>query len=228
MNRFVPTVRIAILVGAIAALLLAGCSPEVTGAPGTAPSTSTAAPSAAPPAASPPGATSATPTPPPGDEGDFTVRYGWAVPSQQVTVKHDVAVPPVPTLVEVRVGDHTADGFERVTFAFRGALPGYHFQLVRQVTQDGSGDPVRLPGNSFVQIVFNPAYAHDDAGHATVPVGLQRPGFRQLSGYQLAGDYEGYVTYGFGFSSSQPQIRVGERTRPDGTFVVAFDVRSAR
>ncbi|MFG2040780.1 hypothetical protein [Dactylosporangium sp. NPDC048998] len=226
MNRFVPTVRIAILVGAIAALLLAGCSPELAGAP------STAAPSTTPPAASPPGATSATPppgtqTPPPRDEGDFTVRYGWAVPSQQVTVKHDVAVPPVPTLVEVRAGDHTADGFERVTFAFREAFSGYHFQLVRQVTQDGSGDPVRLPGNSFVQIVFNPAYAHDDAGHATVPMGLQRPGFRQLNGYQLTGDYEAYVTYGFGFSS-RPQIRVGERTRPDGTFVVAFDVRSAR
>jgi hypothetical protein len=60
-----------------------------------------------------------------------------------------------------------------------------------------------------------------------VPVGLQRPGFPQLNGYQLAGDYEAYVSYGFGFSSSRPQIRVGERTRPDGTFVVAFDVRSA-
>lgn len=224
MNRLVPTVRITILVGVIPALLLAGCSPEVAGAPGTAPSPSAAAPSATAPAASPPGATSATPAP---DEGDFTVRYGWGVPSQQVTVKHDVAVPPVPTLVEVRAGDHTADGFERVTFAFKGAFPGYHFQLVPQVTQDGSGDPVRLPGNSFVQIVFNPAYAHDDAGHASVPVGLQRPGFRQLDGYQLAGDYEAYVTYGFGFSS-RPQIRVGERTRPDGTFVVAFDVRPAR
>ncbi|WP_238006061.1 hypothetical protein KZZ52_52055 [Dactylosporangium sp. AC04546] len=203
------------------------------------PTTASSAP-AAPPASTAqdtPSTTSTAPAAPatndkpadtPADDPGLAIRYNWGVPTEEVTVADRVSVPPVPVLVEVKAGDHTADGYERVTFAFRGAnFPGYRFHYVKQVVQDGSGDPVHLPGRGYFQIVFNPASAHDDAGKATVPIGLQRPGFRQLSGYQLAGDYEAYVTYGFGFAASRPQVRIGERKRPDGTYVVAVDVRRA-
>ncbi|MET7392735.1 hypothetical protein ABZS66_04475 [Dactylosporangium sp. NPDC005572] len=209
---------------AATALLAACANNDPTSATANATHSSTTQNSTAP--ATP--ATSDKPAETPADDPGLTIRYNWGVPTEEVTVADRVSVPPVPILVEVKAGDHTADGYERVTFAFRGEnYPGYRFHYVKQVVQDGSGDPVHLPGRGYFQIVFNPAHAHDDAGRATVPRGLQRPGFRQISGYQLAGDYEAYVTYGFGFAASRPQVRIGERRRPDGTYVVAVDVRRA-
>jgi hypothetical protein len=168
----------------------------------------------------------------------FTVRYNWGVPSAEVTVEHKVVPPlqpppgiPLPYLVEVRTGDHTQDGFARITFAFRGAYPGYRFQYVRQLTADGSGNPVALAGNSVLRIVFVTAQAHDENGKSTIAYASNRQvGIGKLTAYAPAGDFEGYVTYGLGItvaagSDQVAQIRVGELQRTDGTYVVAFDVR---
>jgi hypothetical protein len=124
----------------------------------------------------------------------------------------------VPVLVEVRTGDHAGEGFERITFAFRGAFPSYTFQIVRQVTRDGSGDPVTLPGATFLSIVFTPARS-DAAG------GPQTVGYHRLKGYEQVGDYEGYVSYGVGIEGATVQVRTGESARADGTNVVALDIK---
>jgi len=202
--------------------LLAGCASGVTGTPAPAPPAPAATPSIAP---------SAAPVPARSSQGSESrsdaVRYDWGVPDHLVTIAHDPTVPPLPLLLEVRSGDHSAEGYERVTFAFKGAFPGYHFQIVPAVRRDGSDAPVQLPGRAFLLLVFRPADAHDAGGRPSVPTALQRPGFPLLSGYQQVGDYEGSVSYGFGFAAGPPQIRVGELTRPDGSTVVAVDVRSA-
>ena len=183
-------------------VLLAGCAPV---SPGGGPAASTAAPAATSTSNSPSAA---------GTAG----AQGWTVPTQKAQVAHSPAVPPVPVLVEVRAGDHTDEGYERLTFAFKGPLPSYTFQIVPQVTRDGSGDPVTLPGTTFLSVVFTPA-------HSEAATGPHAVGFHRLRGYEQVGDYEGYVSYGLGVDTGPVQVRTGESTRADGTNVVALDIR---
>ena len=202
-------------------LLAAGCarpaparnSPQTTP---TASSTPEAGPSATSSSATGSGAASGP---------AFTVTYDWNVPSREVRVEHRVDVPPVPELVEVRTGDHPEGGFARITFAFRDAFPAYHFQYVREIVSDGEGAPIALPGNGFLTIVFTPARSNASNG------GVQRVGYRNLVSYVRAGNYEGYVTYGIGISVAPGSdqvlpVRVGELTRPDGSHVVAVDIKN--
>jgi hypothetical protein len=146
-----------------------------------------------------------------GFDSQYTVRYGFAVPAQTVTIAHQVAVPPVPTLAQVQTGSHP--GYERITFAFTQGFPSYHFGYVDQIVRDGSGNPIALPGNSFVSIVFHPAQApaQNSAVHGD---------------YVKSGDFEGFVSYGLGITNGPRQLRLGESRRPDGTYVVSVDVRT--
>ncbi|MEV4132298.1 hypothetical protein AB0J72_09050 [Dactylosporangium sp. NPDC049742] len=187
-------------------VLLAACTPEATGTEAHKSPTNAATASA-----------TERPTPTPAATPQPRPTGNWAEPTTKVTVPHNPAVPPVPVLVEVRAGDHAADGYERITFAFRGPLPSYSFQIVRQVVRDGSGDPVTLPGTTKLSIVFTPARSEAGTGPRDV-------GYRRLRGYEQVGDYEGYVSYGLGVEGTA-QVRYGESTRPDGTNVVALDIR---
>jgi len=181
------------------------------------------------PATTPPAATPARP---------YRVTYGWAVPSQPARVPHHVVMrdppaPPFPFLVRVQVGDHPGDdpAYTRITFAFDGPWPTYEIAYQRELTQDGSGNPVPLPGNSVLRITFTDAQAHDDQGRQTERPGTNL-GYPTLKGYGLGGDFEGQVTYGLGIqarpnSDQALPVRVGELVRADGTYVVAVDVRRA-
>jgi hypothetical protein len=177
---------------------------------------------------------------PPGPGPDsYQVRYGWAVPSDQVRIDHEVR-PPVaprpqpalPYLIEIDAADHPAaqPPFDRMTFAFRSGFPSYEVGYVPRVVSDGSGEPLRLPGNSFLQIRFVSAQAHDEQGRVSVRRS-PRPELRlgKLRGYGFAGDFEGRVTYGLGIevaagSDQVLPVRVIEVTR-DGLYIVAVDVR---
>lgn len=177
------------------------------------------------------------PAPPPRDSG-YRVVYGWAAPTGPVHIDHRLRVPiapppalPLPALVRIDAGDHPADGFSRLSFAFRGALPGYEVAYVPRVEADGSGNPIRLSGNAFLRVRFDQAQAHGADGRTTV---LSSPGpeigFPTLRGYGAAGDFEGVVSYGIGVqvtagSDQVLPIRLGESTRADGSFVVSIDVR---
>ncbi|WP_121155034.1 AMIN-like domain-containing (lipo)protein [Micromonospora pisi] len=200
------------------------------GTPGTGPATTPSDPAASPdppdPASPGPGVT------------DYRVTWNWGVPSEPVRIDNKVRPPvvpppgpPLPLLVEVRVGDHPDEDFTRITFAFRNGTPGYQISYVPRVTMAGSGDPVKLPGNAFVYIEFNPAQAHDEQGRSSI-VSAPDPGlgYPTLRGYGSAGDYEGHVSYGLGLqvppgSDHALPIRALQLTRPDGTRIVAVDVR---
>jgi len=131
------------------------------------------------------------------------------VPAQAVTITHQVAVPPVPTLTQVQTGSHP--GYTRITFAFTQGFPSYRFGYVAQIVGDATGNPIPLPGNSFVSIVFNPAQAPGQNGAVH-------------GNYVKSGDFEGYVSYGIGIANGTRPIRIGESRRPDGTYVVSVDV----
>lgn len=230
--------RVPLLAGVVVLLAAACTTTDHDGAataPSTAPApgaTAAATTPAATPAASPttPAATTAAPP----AASDWRVTYGWAVPTSPVRVTHSVRVPvtpapgePLPVLVRIEVGDHPAEGYSRITFAFRGPTPSYQVGYVSRVESDGAGAPVSLPGNAFLSLRFDPAQAHDSRGRGTVSAPPRTIGYPTLRGWAPAGDFEGYVTIGLGVQASGGRlpVRLGESTRPDGTHVVSLDVR---
>jgi hypothetical protein len=70
--------------------------------------------------------------------------------------------------------------------------------VVKQLTEDGSGDKVTLQGRYFFAITLTPADAHDSAGRATVPNRAVTVAGSNMQQYKLIGDFEGVVTYGLG------------------------------
>ncbi|MFK3985635.1 hypothetical protein ACI2K4_35390 [Micromonospora sp. NPDC050397] len=244
--------RVPILVSVLV-LLAAGCTPGGAGDP-SGPRPPATTPSAGPAtpgtdlATAQPAPTSSSDPPDPGDPGDpatqgpgvtdYRITYDWGVPSDPVRVDNKVRVPvvpppgaPLPLLVEVRVGDHPDENLTRITFAFRGGPPAYELAYVPEVTSPGTGSAVPLAGNSFVRIQFDPAQAHDEQGRSSI---IRAPGARldypTLRGYVLAGDYEGYLSFGLGLrvprgSDQVLPVRTLQLTRADGTRIVAVDVR---
>ncbi|SCF03010.1 AMIN-like domain-containing (lipo)protein [Micromonospora mirobrigensis] len=222
-------------------LLAAACSADPDGAtsePGapagsgtsaTAPTTAATTPDSAPSAPAP--ATSAGSRPAP-SAADWRVTYGWAVPTTPARVDHDVRPPvtpdpglPLSTLTGVRVGDHPAEGYSRISFVFRGPTPGYEVAYVPEVTTDGRGTPVRLPGAAFLSVAFRTAQAHDAHGASTVTTAPPAAiGLPTLRGWADAGDFEGQVSFGLGLTRAVP-VRLAESTRADGGHVVSVDVR---
>ncbi|MEU4480228.1 hypothetical protein AB0F68_19530 [Micromonospora sp. NPDC023966] len=223
--------RVPLLVGLVV-LLAAACT--TTDHDGAAAPTATA-PASGATAATTPAATAAAPTSGAPVEGSWRVTYGWAVPATSARVTHQVRVPvtpapgePLPVLVEVRFGDHPAEGFSRITFAFRGPTPSYQVGFVPQVSTEGRGAPVELPGTAYLSVRFDPAQAHDARGVAMADLPPSRIGYPTLRGWAAAGDFEGHLSFGLGLrppAGGTLPVRLGEFTRPDGTHVVAVDVR---
>ena len=60
-------------------------------------------------------------------------------------------------VTNVRTGQHYC--FDRLVIDLNGPVAGYTVRYVPQVTQDGSGFPVPLRGQAFLQVTVNaPAY----------------------------------------------------------------------
>lgn len=133
--------------------------------------------------------------------------------------------PPVPTLVALRVGSHPEEGYDRMAFEF-DELPGYEIGYRDEIVYDGSGEPVDLPGQAFIQLVFTPAQAHDDAGTSTLtapPVEPVTVGSAALESYVLNGDFEGYVSIALGLTA-KAGFRVEHFSKDNGNAVVYIDI----
>ena len=102
-----------------------------------------------------------------------------------------------PVLRGVRFGRH--DTFDRLAFDFcKPADTTLKATVVKQLTEDASGDKVTLQGRYFYAITLTPADAHDTAGRATVPNQTVTVAGNYMQQYKLIGDFEGVVTYGLG------------------------------
>ena len=235
----------------VAVALMAACAPTTTspGTIGTNPASSTGTVPASASGTESAG-TAHQPTAPATEPAaatvtDYRVTYGFDQPTSMVTVNHAVHPPiagpndpPLPYLAGIYVGNHPQDSpaYQRISFYFRGAFPGYRFGYVPQVLSDGKGTPVSLTGNAFLQISFLSAQAHDNAG-STVTASPHNPiGFHNLVSYAAAGDFEGQVTYGLGLQAAPNSdqvlnIRAGELKKSDGSggfyYVIFFDVQTA-
>jgi hypothetical protein len=109
-------------------------------------------------------------------------------------------------LVDVRSAPHRC--FDRIVVDLNRRPAGYSVRYVRQVTQDGSGDPVPLRGRARMAIVVRaPAYDADgtptyqpaNPGELTDVSGYRA--FRQLA---WAGSFEGQSTIGLGVRARLP------------------------
>lgn len=177
-----------------------------------------------------PPAESATETPDESEAPDATEKPepteaapDW--PTDPVSVAFTGEVPPAPTLVAVRIGAHPDGGYDRIAMEFEG-LPGYEVRYQSEISYDGSGEPVDLTGDAFLQLVFNPAQAHDDEGRSTLPGPSVEPvgvGYQALQSYVLNGDFEGYVSIALGLSD-KVGFNVAHFGNEAGNDVVYVDV----
>jgi hypothetical protein len=102
-----------------------------------------------------------------------------------------------PVLRGVRFGRHNT--FDRLAFDFcTPADTTLRETVVKQLTEDASGNKVTLQGKYFIAITLKPADAHDSAGRATVPNRAVTVAGKYMQQYKLIGDFEGVVTYGLG------------------------------
>jgi hypothetical protein len=238
--------RVPLFLLVAAAVTAGGCSQQAKSAPGPAgsmrsPAAATSSTSGAKPTEPAPPATEPT-----ASRVEYRVSYDWGVPSKSFTVNHPFPppiaappAPPLPYLVAIYVGDHPEGSpkYARISFYFRGTFPSYHFQYVRQVLDEGKGEPISLEGNSYLDIRFQEAQAHDAAGNSTISVSPDSHiGFRNLKSYGFGGDFEGHLTYGLGIQAAPNSdqvlaIRAGELKKPDGSgdfyYVIHVDVRNS-
>ena len=128
-------------------------------------------------------------------------------------------------VTNVRAGQHYC--FERLVIDLKGRVGGYTVRYVPQVTQDGSGLPVPLRGQAFIQVTVN-APAYDDNGKSTYNP-ANRKELTNVAGYQTfrqvawAGSFEGYSSLGLGVRARLP-FRVFALEGPDAGSRLVIDV----
>jgi hypothetical protein len=134
------------------------------------------------------------------------------------------------TALLTRVGIGRHEGYDRVVFEFRNAVPGYRVEYVEPpLHEDGSGNRLEVAGSAFVVVRMEPASGFD----LSVPEGeLVYKGPRRLSGPDAGtsvvrevvrtGDFEAVLTWAVGLSD-----RVDFRVRTlQGPPRLVVDVRN--
>jgi hypothetical protein len=115
-------------------------------------------------------------------------------------------------------------GAERLVFDFQDGPPGYqvHYVSGRSVAKP-SGQLATVAGDAAIEVVFNPAMAHDDQGHPTV-TGSQPVKIAEGSVVEavLVEDFEGYVSFAVGVLG-HPAFHVSVLSAPPR---IAVDVAS--
>lgn len=112
-------------------------------------------------------------------------------------------VPMIPELTGIRVGRHAT--FDRVVLDLRGGRPEFFVHQVPQLIADGSGMPVFVPGNYFLEVRMSPAAAHDLNGNTTYTGSrnFPTPSLTNVRGVAITGDYEANLTVGLGSSNDR-------------------------
>jgi len=157
----------------------------------------------------------------------FVLTMGLTV----VTVPARAGGPPATPLTPVLEGIHTAHAAsahaDLVRFRFRPAAPTdvtTRYVPRSALIQDGSGLPIPVRGQSFVQVVFRGAAAHDERGRTTAPSDLcPVPATTNVVQVRLGGDFEGVVTYFIGLREPAPASHVHptvQRTNSDVTVAI--------
>lgn len=124
-------------------------------------------------------------------------------------------------LKKVRTAQH--GGYDRLVFEFGGAeLPSYHIEYIdKPVRQCGSGKPVELAGDGWLEIRFEPANAHTEDGKPSVGKRELKTGHKIVRELKLTCDFEAVVAWVAGVATPN-RYRVLELRDPSRLVV---DVR---
>jgi len=247
--RTTTTVSIASAAALLTILPACGRASEA-GQPGTGPTSSAStsvtptgqAPASGPsPAASQPGSVTASPSAS-SPVLSFRLAYPWHWPNDTAMpgrVTHASAVPPVPELIQIRVGSHPAASgdraYDRISFNFTDGFPSYRIEFAGQLVSDPGGKVIPLGGQGVLHIVFAGAQAHTADGTKSSIISQPSSviGFQRMTDYAQAGDFEGVLSYGIGITwpiaHSNPQFPVRayeEETVAGGQhrYTVAIDI----
>jgi hypothetical protein len=103
-------------------------------------------------------------------------------------------------IVDVRVGTH--DGYDRVVFEFEQGTPELTLDRAEPpFTEDGSGLPVEVDGDSFLGLVMRGGSKQTDAGTSSYDGSTDfAPGFPALVHLIEAGDFERQSTWYLGLA----------------------------
>lgn len=121
--------------------------------------------------------------------------------------------PTIPVLTGIRTGQHP--GFDRIVLDLSGPAPTVANRWVDELTADPSGEVVWLTGEFFVDVVVNPAAAHDAAGNPTYtgPQKFRTRDLRNIMAVAVTGDFEGHLSIGLG-TRDQTWVRTSMLTSP--------------
>lgn len=130
----------------------------------------------------------------------------------------DVSVAPAKKGLLAAVRAASQSGFDRVVFEFEDEVPGYQVGYVnRPITEDGSGNPVDLKGDSVLQVRMEPASGADLATEAVRQTykGPNRftPNTSVVTELVRTGDFEAVLTWVIGVKG-KPGFRVNTLTGP--------------
>jgi hypothetical protein len=172
----------------------------------------------------------------------FRLAYPWHWPNDAAMpghVSHPSAVPPVPELVQIKVGSHPAAqgerAYDRISFTFTNAFPSYRIEFAGKLTGDPDGKVVPLGGQGVLKIVFTGAQAHTADGTKSSVISQPSPsiGLTRMTDYTRSGDFEGVLSYGIGITwpAGQPSRQLPVRAYEEETvaggqhrYTVAIDV----
>ena len=109
----------------------------------------------------------------------------------------------VATLVSLRAAQHA--GYDRVVWELSGSAPGVHVEYVdRPVRQCGSGAPVPLSGDAWLEVRLEPARAHTEEGRPTIAERRRTAGLPIALEMVQTCDFEAVVTWVLAVSSPEP------------------------
>ena len=126
----------------------------------------------------------------------------------------------VASLISLRAAEHA--GYDRVVWEFSGSAPGVHVEYVdRPVRQCGSGAPVPLPGDAWLEVRLEPARAHTEEGRPTIAERRRTAGLPLALEMVQTCDFEAVVTWVIAVSSPEP-FRVTRLASPSR---IVVDIR---
>lgn len=169
----------------------AGCTSQSSPSPSASASLQPSVPSATPEASVPAGqspttsaAPSAEPTPSE-DLGPFTC---------ELPIVEDATVA-LANIVDVRIGEH--DGYDRIVFEFEQGLPEITLgRATPPFTQDASGLPIEVEGDSFLRLTMRGGTKQTESGTSSYDGPTEfEPDFEVLEHLVEGGDFEAQSTW---------------------------------